>query len=531
MGFNLTYRSEIALTGSPYEVTTRNNVVFINAGSSSTDKGIKAYKYSGGILSSFGTVDTDSTYHYSKVICNPSYVFGVTDDGSGNAIIRWFTFNYTLGTFNYVRTTAAYVVGEGIYCIACDYEYLRVHGAAGSNTYHCAYDMNGSLVNVDTDLVTGTLYNGNQIDAKYDCLVGTDYTWVLRFTGAVFIKISEVGVSGDQSCYNYSYQLYYVASGSAIRIYYDNSGTLTLVTTYTGGSNTKKVYNAGTNVLITDTGDPSIKVIKSDGTSVYDINSVTKGSSEYFGFGAYDNTTNVFYVESIRGGTCYLSAFDGLEYYSVVDDTDNASKYVGETATFTAGLTGANLIYQWYKNAIAIPGATGTSYTTPTLYITDDSNGYYLIGTESGTTFTLTTNYAFLDVTSVLSIPLNPDNAIGLVGYPSVFEVGATGYNLEYQWYKVEFDTGVTGILSGEITTTYTIPYVSTSDNGDGFFAKVTEENNPTSVYSDLATLTVADLSGLTGPNDQYYFNGNSVTFGITGLNTSGLTLQWQKEV
>jgi len=38
---------------------------------------------------------------------------------------------------------------------------------------------------------------------------------------------------------------------------------------------------------------------------------------------------------------------------------------VGQAATFTVAATGASLSHQWLKNGVAIPGATGASYTTP----------------------------------------------------------------------------------------------------------------------------------------------------------------------
>ena len=39
---------------------------------------------------------------------------------------------------------------------------------------------------------------------------------------------------------------------------------------------------------------------------------------------------------------------------------------LGQTATFTVSATGTSaLIYQWFKNGVAIPGAASSSYTTP----------------------------------------------------------------------------------------------------------------------------------------------------------------------
>lgn len=56
---------------------------------------------------------------------------------------------------------------------------------------------------------------------------------------------------------------------------------------------------------------------------------------------------------------------------------------IGRTATFTADATTLPslnpvypITYQWTKNGVAIPGATGTSYTTPTVALADNGTQY-----------------------------------------------------------------------------------------------------------------------------------------------------------
>jgi hypothetical protein len=58
----------------------------------------------------------------------------------------------------------------------------------------------------------------------------------------------------------------------------------------------------------------------------------------------------------------------GSKVTAVAITTQPASQAVsvGQTATFTVGATGSGpMMYQWQKNATAIPGATASSYTTP----------------------------------------------------------------------------------------------------------------------------------------------------------------------
>jgi len=64
---------------------------------------------------------------------------------------------------------------------------------------------------------------------------------------------------------------------------------------------------------------------------------------------------------------------------------------VGQTATFSVTATGAGtLTYQWYKNGVAISGATSSSYTTPPAVLGD-----------SGSVFTVTVSNAIGTVTSL----------------------------------------------------------------------------------------------------------------------------------
>lgn len=93
----------------------------------------------------------------------------------------------------------------------------------------------------------------------------------------------------------------------------------------------------------------------------------------------------------------------------------------GGTATFSVTATGVGLTYQWQKNQVDIPGATASSYTTPTLVMTDNGNGYRCIVTNTGgsatsieatlaviqNTYTLTANP---NDPTYGSVTKNPDN-------------------------------------------------------------------------------------------------------------------------
>jgi hypothetical protein len=81
---------------------------------------------------------------------------------------------------------------------------------------------------------------------------------------------------------------------------------------------------------------------------------------------------------------------------------------VGQTATFSVSATGTGtLTYQWFKNGVAIPGATSSSYTTPPT-----------VAGDTGSVFTVTVSNSAGSVTSgpaTLTVQLPPPLAKSIV--------------------------------------------------------------------------------------------------------------------
>ncbi|HTV83881.1 MAG TPA: beta-1,3-glucanase family protein [Dyella sp.] len=56
---------------------------------------------------------------------------------------------------------------------------------------------------------------------------------------------------------------------------------------------------------------------------------------------------------------------------------------IGQTATFSVAASGSALTYQWYKNNVAIDGATGSTYTTPGTTAGDNASAFTVTVTNS----------------------------------------------------------------------------------------------------------------------------------------------------
>jgi hypothetical protein len=87
---------------------------------------------------------------------------------------------------------------------------------------------------------------------------------------------------------------------------------------------------------------------------------------------------------------------------------NNQSVTVGSAATFSISITGGTtpITYQWYRNGVAIPGATGISYTLSNAQLTDSGSVFSVtannsagsVGSSSATltvTQTITGNYCY----------------------------------------------------------------------------------------------------------------------------------------
>ena len=138
--------------------------------------------------------------------------------------------------------------------------------------------------------------------------------------------------------------------------------------------------------------------------------------------------------------------------------------------------------YQWLKNGVNIPGATGSSYTTPPTVAGDDVRLFSVVVSNGGGS--VTSNNATLTVRIPPTITTQPADKTVRAGPTAKFSVTATGTApLHYQWTK----NGVN--ITGATKASYTTPPTTAADNGSLFAVVVS--NVAGSVTSNNAILTV----------------------------------------
>ena len=95
-----------------------------------------------------------------------------------------------------------------------------------------------------------------------------------------------------------------------------------------------------------------------------------------------------------KSGQASVTVAAGPQAPVIITPPANATVPVGQSATFTVSATGA-LSYQWYKNSVAISGATSASYTTPATTNSDNGATFYVVvsnaaGSTTSSSATLT---------------------------------------------------------------------------------------------------------------------------------------------
>lgn len=185
------------------------------------------------------------------------------------------------------------------------------------------------------------------------------------------------------------------------------------------------------------------------------------------------------------------------------------------SVTATSGTT---MSYQWYKNGLAITGATSATYSVLSVTINDQGYYYVRVSNSGGT---VQSSNATITVLAPPSITSQPANTGAVTGQSASFSVGAVGSgSLTYQWLF----NGTN--LPGATNSTLTLSNVQT--NNAGYYAAIAA-NSYGSTASSNATLAVfVPPTIVTSPISQTVLVGNSASFSVVASGTPPLRYQWR---
>lgn len=227
----------------------------------------------------------------------------------------------------------------------------------------------------------------------------------------------------------------------------------------------------------------------------------------------------------------------------VITHPSNSTICDGDNTQYTVAATSADPItYQWQgsNNGTTWVNLINSSYytgvTTTMLQLSNANSGafsMYRCELNTGCMPFTTTNAATLTVETQPVISLNPSNRTICVAQSTVFQVGATGSNLSYQW-QVSTNGGVTynnvtngGVYSGATTFNLTLTNVTVAYNNYSYRC-VVSGSCPTAKTSAAGVLTVNVPVAITAqPTTAITLcSGDNTSLSISATGT-GLSYRW----
>jgi hypothetical protein len=206
---------------------------------------------------------------------------------------------------------------------------------------------------------------------------------------------------------------------------------------------------------------------------------------------------------------------------SISSQPSNLTVQSSSPASFSVSASGtAPITYQWKKNGVNIPGATGSTYLISSA--TSASAGTYSV-VATNPAGNVTSANALLTVNTPVSITTPPANLTVVTGASATFSVTATGSSpLTYQWKKGGVD------ISGGTASSLTVYPAQPADAG-AYNVLVT--NPAGSVSSGSATLTVnTPVTFTLQPSDVTVVAGTSASLSVEATGTPPITYQWKKD-
>ena len=225
-----------------------------------------------------------------------------------------------------------------------------------------------------------------------------------------------------------------------------------------------------------------------------------------------------------------IHLYEALLTAEIYSHPQSVKKYVGETATFSVGATGSNLIYQWYSNVggkiAPVSGATAANYSIPNITKSYHNKAVRVRVTDGRPEY-IDSNNAFIEEVVEPMSYTGPFDVKVKSGNNASFQITKlNSEDLTYQWYEII--DGVTGGLTGATDNAYTYAVTGT-DDGKQYTCKITDDIQ--SYNSPVATLTVAGSLVVNNPSNIYFFRGDTGVFsgGATG-GIGGYLYQWERQ-
>jgi pectate lyase/pectin methylesterase-like acyl-CoA thioesterase len=199
----------------------------------------------------------------------------------------------------------------------------------------------------------------------------------------------------------------------------------------------------------------------------------------------------------------------------------------GQNVIFAVGAAGSPT-YQWFKNGVAIPGATGPALLLAAVQAVDAGNYSVVTSNSAGSATSAQAALTVVEAAGAPVITQPPAAQTAVIDAAITFTVSASGAGpIAYQWTKDGMP------IAGATGATFTRTALQLSDAG---FYGVTISNGIGSVTSAPALLTVratpvaSPPAILAQPLSRTAFAGDAVSFGVTAQGAPPPSYQWFKD-
>lgn len=422
------------------------------------------------------------------------------------------------------------------------FPFLIVGGTAGGSAYlamGAKVDGNPAAANYQAPNVAGTLVRDVLIDGKKGLNLGTGVT---NLTTTTLLSIDIAGVTlssiGDNTPDVVITQTADPSGSSDIYCFTDaagnivgnpmavslNSGTIPSLGTHRYDLFT--LANGSNYATVTPSGNGSTNTTRNIRMIAYKLSEFGITAANYNNIAKFhiypSSTSDPAFIAYNKGSFILLAPEITVQPQSQV-----ACVGTGASVTFTVTATGDNLTYQWKKNGVNIPGATGSSYTKNNVIAADVAAYSVLVTNPYGAVLS---DPAYLNTV----ITIQPTAQATCINNQVSLEVIADGANVTYQWYSNESDNNSTGtLIPGATNNTYSPPvdtagtlyyYAILSNSGQSCAGAVTnavavEVSNP-----GVAGVASGNQTICSGTTAQMSVNGSSgrIRWQISANGTSG---------
>lgn len=145
-----------------------------------------------------------------------------------------------------------------------------------------------------------------------------------------------------------------------------------------------------------------------------------------------------------------------------------------------------------------------------------------------GSAASATDQTAATDLPPTPTITTHPQSVTKCEGESTTFSVAATGAGLSYAWQLSTNGGSSWSSISGATSATYTVSNITAAMNNYKYAVSITGGCAPTTVSSNVATLTVTTGASFTSqPSNASVCSGSNATF-TAATSGSGLTYNWQ---